>query len=246
MHQLRRHPRLASVAVVLAIGSFALVGCRSDPDVAAYVGSTRYSEDRVTAIADDAQAKLQAATDRQGALAGVTPEPVDRPVTEQEVVAALIGRDLLKALAQEKNVSPVNLDTSQAQLPVPAEAEYAKLMIEKDSYRAAILQSVSAAPSEADMREVYDNFVKTSNGRYTDSFEEFTSALAAQDKDFIGRSAVVRKDIEAKARDLDVVINPRYTPVRLSLVDVSDQMGGVYSLLAASLDAHESGVRDLG
>jgi hypothetical protein len=248
MHRVRRGRHLTSVAVLLAVGALVLAGCRSDPQVAAYVGSTRYSDDRVTAIADEAQAKLQDLADAQQSASGASSRPVQRPVTDQEVVTALVSRDVLKALAQEKKVNPLSVDANQVaqQVRVPADTEYVRVLTEKDGYRLALLQKApSAEPSEADLREVYDNLVKASGGRITGSFDQFTSSLAEQDTELIGRSAGVRRDVTAESEKLDVTVNPRYGPTMLSLVDIADQQGGVHSLLGVPLDARESGVRDL-
>lgn len=231
------------VTVLLALvgATLALAGCRSDPTVAAYVGSAHYSEDRVAAIADEADAKLAALAEQAGAA---RPE---RPVTEQQVVTALVSRDVLKALAQEKKVSPLSVDTNQIsqQVQVPADAEYVRVLAEKDGYRLGLLQQApSAQPSEADLREVYDNLVKV-GGAQIGSFDQFKSNLADQDTELVGRSAGVRDDIAAEADKLDVTVNPKFAPAVLSLVDVTDQQGGVHSLLGVALNATESGVKDL-
>lgn len=238
------------VAVLLALagGLLTLAGCRSDPAVAAYVGSTRYTDDRVTAIADEAHAKLQELVDAQQAAAGASAEPVQRPVTEQEVVTALVSRDVLKALAEERHVSPVSVRADQIaqQARVPADTEYVRLLAEKDGYRLGLLQqAASTQPTDANLREVYDNLVTASSGQYTGSFDQFKSSLTDQDTELVGRSAAVRDDISAAARKLDVTINPRYGPAVLSLVEVTDQQGGVHSLLGVALTADESAVKDL-
>jgi hypothetical protein len=239
MQQLRR---VTSLVALLAVAGLVLAGCRSDPAVAAYVGSTHYSEHRVTAIADEAHAKLRDLAEQTGA-----PQPAERPVSEQQVVTALVSRDVLKALAQEKKVSPLNVTADQIaqQVQVPADTEYVRVLTEKDSYRLALLQQApSAAPSNADLREVYDNLVKV-GGVQIGSFDQFKSTLAEQDTELVGRSAAVRDDISAEAGKLDVTVNPRFGPAVLSLVDITDQQGGVHSLLGVPLTAQESGVKDL-
>lgn len=235
-------------AVVLAAGAIILAGCRSDPGVAAYVGDTAYSQDQVVDISDEAYAKLRDLVKSQSAQAADGAEAVVRPVTEQEVVATLVSRDVLKALAEEKRITPISIDPSRVaqRVQVPAEAEYVKLLAEGEGYRQALMQQAStASPDDADLREVYRNLVEASGGAYTDSFTQFKSNLTAQDTQLVGRGAALRKDLQAKAEDLNVKVNPRYAPAELSLVEVSDQSGGVHPLLAASFDLRETGVRDL-
>lgn len=241
-----RRVRSVGVTVLVAAGVLALAGCRSDPNVAAYVGSTRYTEDRVAAIADEAHTKLQEYVDDQQGQAGAGAEPVRRPVTEQQVVTALVSRDVLKALAEEKGVRPVDRDPNEIarQVQVPPEAEYVRVLVEQDGYRLGLLQdAASTRPSEAELREVYDNLVKTGDRL---SYDQFRSELPDQNAELVGRSAAVRREISAAAQRLDVRVNPRYGPTMLSLIDVTDaRTGTAHSLLGVSLNAQDSGVRDL-
>jgi hypothetical protein len=235
------------VAVLVLVAMFALAGCRSDPSVAAYVGSTRYTDDRVQGIADEAHRKLQEYVDAQQS-SGASSQPVERPVTDQEVVDALVGRDVLKALAGEKNLKPLEVDPNQIaqQEQVPPDSEYVRLVVERDGYRLVLLQkAASADPSEADLREVYDNLVKASSGAFAGSYEQFKSSLADQDSELVGRSASVGREITAEAGKLDVRVNPRYGTAALTMVQITDQQGGSHSLLSVPLTTQESGVKDL-
>jgi hypothetical protein len=240
--------RVLPAAALLVAGVLVLAGCRSDPQVAAYVGDTRYSQDRVTAIADEAHDRLQRVLDEQQP-AGASSPPVERPVSDEEVVSALVGRDVLKSLAQERDINPLDVDANQIaqRVQVPPDTEFVRALAEQDGYRLGLLQRwESAEASEAELHEVYDNLVKGTEGQYTDSFEQFSSTLPAQSVELVGRSASLRRDIEAQARRLDVTVNPRFGPAVLTLVNTSSQQGGpLISLLDAQLNAAESGVRDI-
>jgi hypothetical protein len=230
--------RVTSLLVLLALGGLALAGCRSNPTIAAYVGSTQYSEERVTAIADEADAKLRALAEQAGA-----PRPA-RPVSEQQVVTALVSRDVLRELAREKQVTPVSVqaDRIAQQVRVPADTEYVKVLAERDGYTLGLLrQAPSVEPSEAALREAYDNL----GGAQLGSFDKFKASLTDQEMELVGRSAAVRDEIAAQARKLDVVVNPKFGPAVLSLVDVADQQGGIHSLLGVPLSTTETGVEDL-
>jgi hypothetical protein len=141
----------------------------------------------------------------------------------------------------------VDANQMAQQVRVPPDTEYVRALTERDGYRLGLLQQwKSAEPSEADLREVYDNLVKGTGGQYTDSFEQFTSSLPDQSVELVGRSAALRKEIEAEARKLDVTVNPRYGPAVVSLVNTSSQQGGpLISLIDVQLNSQESGVRDV-
>ncbi len=245
MPQVHRVRRLASAAALLVVGALVLAGCRSDPQVAAYVGDARYSQDRVTGIADEAHDKLQQALDGQQSAAGASSQPAPRPVSDQEVVAVLVGRDVFKALAEERKIDPLAVDANQVaqQVQVPADTEYVRALAERDGYRLGLLQKWPTAEttSDADLREAYDNLV---TGGYPDSFEQLKANLPEASIELVGRSVSLRKDIEAQARKLDVVVNPRFGPAVVNVLDTT-QNGQVIPIITVSLNAQESGVRDV-
>jgi hypothetical protein len=242
MQQVRR---VAALLALLATGALVLAGCRSDPAVAAYVGSTHYRDDRVTAIADEAQAKLQELMNSQQSAAGASARAVQRPVTEQQVVTALVSRDVLKALAGEKNINPLSVQAEQVaqQVQVPADTEYVRALAEADGYRLGLLQNWPTAETTGDaaLREAYDNLVKSG---YPESFEQLKANLPDTSVELVGRSVSLRKDIQAEARKLNVVVNPRFGPTVVNVLDTS-QNGQVIPIITVSLNAQESGVRDL-
>jgi hypothetical protein len=52
---MERVRRLATVALTAAVAVAGLAGCRSAPSVAAYVGQNQISEDRVSAVYEEAR-----------------------------------------------------------------------------------------------------------------------------------------------------------------------------------------------
>lgn len=71
-----RARRLIAAASVAALGVLSLSACgKASPDVAAYIGDSRYSVARVDAIYSDAQAKYADAVRQGAAQAGQTPAP---------------------------------------------------------------------------------------------------------------------------------------------------------------------------
>lgn len=248
MQHAHRARILAPVVAVLVAGALALTGCRSDPAVAAYVGGTSYPLDRVSGIATEAHTALQRIADAQRRSAGESAGPIDRPVTEQQVVAALIARDVLRALAEAKRVSKVEIPVDQvAQVRgVPPDTEYVRVVAEADGYRAALLESTPAvAPPEAAVREVYEGLLRANGGQGAVTFEEFAQSLGQQNRDLVGRGAALREEISAQADTMNVTVNPRYRPAVLGVLEQPDQQGALHTLLGVPLDRHESGVVEL-
>ncbi|MFD6652354.1 SurA N-terminal domain-containing protein [Micromonospora chalcea] len=120
--------RRSLVAVsVAALAALSLAACgRSAPDVAAYVGDTRYSVERVDAIYDDAQRQYADAV-RNQAPQTPSPEELRSPVTRQDVLNLLVALDLGKRVAAEKGLQvtdEVSPEQLQQPLRMPATTEY--------------------------------------------------------------------------------------------------------------------------
>jgi transcription-repair coupling factor (superfamily II helicase) len=99
-----RARRLATVALAASLAAAGLAGCRSAPSVAAYVGQNRISEDRVSAVYDDARDNaVTPAGDQQAASA----------IRRQDVVDTLVGLDVMRDIAQRRGLKPTALDSNQ-------------------------------------------------------------------------------------------------------------------------------------
>jgi len=251
--------RLASIAVVALTGLLALTGCRADPTVAAYVGSERYTEDRIGQIYDDAQAKVTAAlgepapTGQPGASPSPAPAPaeVKLPFTRRDIVVALVGRDLLKAVAEKKGIAkadlPVEQVIQQRKLPAntPRDTEFVQIWTEHEAYRVALLQKLPGrTPTEAELRDLFDRLVKGGLVEPQATFTQFASSLNDEQRTYVGGLMAVRDAVEEQMRGVDIVVNPRYAPAELVVDSFQDAQQALRPLLSVSLDASEPYVRD--
>ncbi|HEU4423299.1 MAG TPA: hypothetical protein VFR67_12265 [Pilimelia sp.] len=257
---MQRARRLASIAVVTVAGLLALAGCRTDPAVAAYVGSQRYTEDQVTQIYDELHARVLEAvrtqTQQQGqgqpaASPSPVPDKVELPVTRQEVVAALIGRDVLKAVAGKQGIAKAELPASELVqlrgLPASAaDTEFARVWAEHEGYRLALREGVSGrTPTETELRALFDRLVE--GGRFDAAqlpFAQFASSLNDEDRQYVGRLMALRDAVEAEVRAGDIVVNPRYGQAELVVDSFQDQARKLRPLLGVPLETKEPAVRD--
>ena len=100
--------RLVAAAVLGALAVTAVAGCRSQPTVAAYVGDKTYDTAKVEQIYDEARTS-HAASASPGPTATPSARP-EAPVSRQQIVAALVGRDLAAAVVAEKGLTKAQID----------------------------------------------------------------------------------------------------------------------------------------
>jgi hypothetical protein len=236
---MQRARRLASVAVVASLAVAGLSACRSEPSVAAYVGSSKITDAAVQAVLDDAKVKLVAA----GAPATV-------PIKKSDVVSAILSARVLAEVAKQQSLTlPADLGLSQyaSSLHVPETTEYVRLFAESDSYVKLLRQGVKAAPapSDADLREVYD--VLATEGQVGDTtFDQFKTQLPEQNKQLVQTAIAVRKEISDAAGRMSIRINPKYQPVGVPVLQFQTSQNEVRPLISAPLGSDDtSPVTDL-
>jgi hypothetical protein len=223
MHVVRR------LAVAVAILSVAgLAGCRSAPSVAAYVGQGRISEDRVSAVLDEARANT------------ITPsagQPRADALKRQDVVDTLVGLDVMREIARQRSLSPTALDAAQVSqgIGIKANAEYVRLYSE---YR-GLLNAVGAGakpaqPTEADLRDVYNRLTAGGANPNSASFEQFSTGISAQDRQTLAQNVGLRNDLQPQIAKLNTVVNPKYSTPELPLVSTQGPDGQELPLVVLS------------
>lgn len=211
-----RARRLLAAASVAALAVLSLAACgRSAPDVAAYVGDTSYSIDRVDAIraeAAKAYAEVVRTAEQQGQT--VPAERRELDLDGQDVVNLLVGLDLGKRIVAEKKIEvPDQLSAAQIgqALNVP-NTEYARLAAEwYDIFYALGHGLPKAELTDADRAAVYHALVKANVAQPGWSADEQRQAfadpaIAPQVSAVVGLSEALKAEVERQ----DVRINPRY------------------------------------
>jgi hypothetical protein len=223
--RMQRARRLASVAALAALAVTGLSACRSAPDVAAYVGSAKITEARVSHVFDDAKAKVAA-----GAQAA--------PIARQDVVDTLVGLDVMQVIAKEKGVSPAAVPADQVaqSLGLRADAEYVALYSQYRGLLAAVSKDVQpATPSTADLRDVYKRLTAAGGNPDGQTFQQFQSNISAQDQQTLQQNIGLRNALAPQVEKLDTVVNPGYTTPQLPLVSLQDAQGKEVPLVVLPL-----------
>jgi len=224
---MQRVRRLVAVATVAALGVIGLGACaRSEPTVAAYVGDTTFSHQEVDRIVDEVSEEVPA--DQRGAL-------------RRNVVQMLVLREVATRYADEHNISVPAVDpiafAQQQRLPVGT--RFAELAAGYATAAGAVEEAAaSAAPSEADQREVYSHLT-VQGSPVAEPFEAIRSYLGEPQ---IGKAVGFRNLIRAAVEEADVVVNPRYGDVEFR---VGVQVAPATSWLTVPLSGRDPAVSDV-
>jgi hypothetical protein len=211
MHRARR---LATVALAASLAVAGLAGCRSAPSVAAYVGQDRISEDRVSAVYEEARANA-AAQNSPG-------------IKRQDVVDTLVGLDVLREIARQRGLSPTALNAEQVAqaIGVKANAEYVRLYSEYRGLLNAVGSDAKPAqPTAADLRDVYNRLTAGGANPNGATFEQFSTGISDTDKQTLAQNIGLRNDLQPQIAKLNTVVNPKYSAPELPLVSTQGANG---------------------
>ena len=237
---MQRARRPIAVAVVASLAVAGLSACRSEPSVAAYVGGGKVTESRVQQVWDEARAA--AAADLAARPATGSAEPAALPITRSDVVRALISVDVLTEVVKRENVpapaAPPLAEYASA-LRLPERTEYVRLYARSDSLIKALRQAAqnAPAPTDADLRGVFDVLVANEQIPPGSTFAEFKKALPAQNMQLVQSAAAVRKEIDEVTGPLRIKVNPRYQPLGIPVLEIQTQKGELRPLVVAALGA---------
>jgi hypothetical protein len=241
---MQRARRLAATAVVAVVAVSGLSACRTQPGVAAYVGSTTISEARVQRIYDEAGAKFDKLIDNLRAQRAANPDPSQQPIPDvvelrlkqADVVQALVGVQVLRGIAQQRHVSatPAPAQSVAESYGLPADTEYIALLAEYQGYLQALQSGTKPAELTDDQRhDVWQRLRSARNpGDAAMSYEEFSQqVLTPENVDVLRKSYGLRADLQDAAKKVHITVNPRYGPQELPLLPVPTQQGGSVSLV---------------
>jgi hypothetical protein len=219
---MQRARRLASTAVVAVLAVTGLSACRNQPGTAAQFGGTTITQDDVDKVYTDAQDKLAKAVEAVRQQQAAAPDPSAQPVpdkvelsiTRKDVLTAMIGSQVLRGIAQARNLKPTDIPTASVaqQFSLPQDATYITLYSEYRGYLAALL--AAAKPVEltpAELRTVYDRFKAAGGlGEQPVEFEAFASQLGPEDSQVVSQTLGLRNDLKAEVAKLHATVYPRY------------------------------------
>ena len=247
---MQRARRVAVTAVAAALAVTGLAACQNEPGVAAYVGDTRITEDRVDAIYTEARDKLTASVARTGQeQGGQASGPVEMPVTRRDIVTNLVGLDVLRGIAQQRNLQPAQIPVEQVAQGVglPADTEYVRTFSEYRGYLDAFARTVTpAAPSDADLMDVYER-LKAGGAQTGGDFAAFKSSIGEQDQQVLAENIGLRNALGEAAAAANARVNPRYGDAEMQLVTFRNEQGQTRPLvvLTFNADTGEPAVVDL-
>lgn len=201
--------RLASIPVIAAVGVLALAGCRSEPGVAAYVGDTRITEERVTAIVDDAAR----------ALREVAPDTA--PPARSVVVSTLVLGEVCERLdAQpQPGQSPITPEQAAQEFMVPPDTEFAREIAKLYTCLQAVPVGAPVAPTPEQLAEVLKR--ARAAGAIPDGMSD-ENAAGQFDSHPLRTALAQRKALSEAVARHNVTVNPRYRPLEFPVLRFRD------------------------
>lgn len=232
---MQRARRFAAAVALAVVGVSVLAGCRTEPKVAAYIGSTKITQAQVDRIIDNARTTGQAAIDAAVADAkkrnpqfdeSKVPQPT--VPTRDDVVSTLVLKDIAAKLADEQNLQREEIPTDQLaqQLNMPAEATYVQLQAQLRSYLAPIYAKAQPVQAtEADLRSIYERARKSGETWANQPFEAVVKDL---DGDQVRQALGVRKVLSDAVDKADVKVNPQYRPLEFPILSFASGQSAVF------------------
>jgi hypothetical protein len=201
VRQLARHRAVVAAVLTLCAG-LTLSACRSDPSVAAYVGSETLAESDVDEVIDNAEG-------------GVT-EGTKAP-TREAVVTTFVLTEVCEKLRAAKpfDLAPVTAEQVAHTEMSPLDSEFTKARVAMYSCIAGVDVAEVTEPSEAELRDLYDR-AKAAE-LVTRAFEEIKDELAADPS--VRQAITVSRTLTSMVEAGDVSVNPRYRPLEFPISD---------------------------
>jgi hypothetical protein len=207
--------RLASVAALAAAGVLAISGCgRAQPGVAAYVGNTDISEDRVTAIIDEVRDALGEAESA-------------RLPQRSVVVSTLVLNDVCARFSADGNLKPQNQispDQIGQAFGVPPKTEYAQQTARLYTCLSGLPAGDPVAPTAKELADI------VARGKEAGAIPQNVpdqQAAAQLDGDQLRAALASRKVLSDAVTRYDVTVNPRYRPLEFPVLSFQGNAAAV-------------------
>ncbi|GAA1835879.1 hypothetical protein GCM10009682_62480 [Luedemannella flava] len=210
---MQRVRRLAPIVTVALLTGVVLAGCRSAPDVAAYVGSDKITEEQVDDIVNDFAAKRGTLTPEQLA-AGAS-----QTLAREDVVMTLVLQEVCEQFQAEKGFASVPVTPAQVAESgnLPVGSLWAQERATLFSCTQGMPEAAPVTPTEAELKALYDELVAIGAADPAQAPFETVKADLAQNQDVLGAIANQRLFADAM-KSSDVTVNPRYRPLELPLL----------------------------
>ncbi len=214
--------KLAFVGLVAALGVLALTGCQANPDRAASVGNVSITHADVDAAV--------AAVEADAATAQQNLPPEARGDARQLIVGLTVFNELARRYAKERGISvpAADYEATASQVGLPASDPYVRLSADAQVARQALIaQAKPGTPTEADYQETYDRYTALA-GAQAVSYEEVKPELAKLPEFINGLG--LRNELTAAANRYGLDVNPRYAPLSVPLIALSNDQLVIVSL----------------
>jgi hypothetical protein len=222
--------RLMTLAAVGAMAAALLTGCKSEPTVAAYVGSDRITDAHVESVVDSASAKIRGDATQQ----------------RDTVLGLEVFLSVAKRYADEKGWATPSIDYAgvATSINLPEDNEFVRAVAETDAYLKLLSSNIPpAAPSDADLQAMYQHAIAEQLAT-PGHFSDFTDAIQPFMTD-ISAATGVRNELAAAAKRYGVTVNPRVAPVEMTLYGIPTTTGEPFTAVALSFPAASAPVRDI-
>jgi hypothetical protein len=204
--RLRKFVLVAALAVVAGVG---LAGCQSQPGVAGYVGSTRFTDADIEATANQVQADVDKLHPGQAFQFGDL---------RAYLVHQQVANEVLKRYASEQHVAVPAIDyAAAAETDQLSESDQVvRLAAEQDAYVTALVDAAKpVTPTDADLRAVYARANESAGGGLP-PYEQIKSSLASYPK--LGNALALKAALADAAKRYGVSISPRYGAAEIPLL----------------------------
>ncbi|HWH01169.1 MAG TPA: hypothetical protein VNV66_18075 [Pilimelia sp.] len=247
---MERVRRLAVVVLVAALGAGGLSACRSHPDVAAYVGGEKITTAQVEEVYADARTKLNEAAaqfrreQQGGATPTASPTEPQLPINRRDIVATLVGREVLRRLAQERNVKPAPPSAEDvAQLfSLPPDTRFVRDHVEFRGYLDALSKTAGdTPPTDADLAEILRRIQRAGGLPADMKLADFRANLSDADNAVLARNIALRNLLRERVAEVDTRINPRYGRAEVPLVTYRSGEGEPVPLIVVAFDGTPGG-----
>jgi hypothetical protein len=226
---LRRFVTVA--ALTLCIGP-ALAACRSEPGVAAYVGSDKITESQIDGLIANAaaaadtdnaanlKAKVESLRNSGQPTDGVTLTETEltKAPSRLQVVTAFVLQEVCGNLRETEHFAdkPVTVEQVAQGQHVSARSEYAQTAAKAYGCLNGVPVTGGATPTDAEIQDIYDR--AKAQGIVNVPLSQIQSQLKADSS--VQQALALNRAFTKMVNDGDVSVSPRYRPIELTVSDL--------------------------